>query len=224
MVPRPVPARIRGAEYMGEASRPQASRVARVLLDRLSRRREPAGSRGICAAAPISVTKVASINSDTTFVSNAAEGLFAGYNLDAAADEMFDRTGRPLPQCRSLFEELRSATAADLAQRQLEADKAFLTQGITFTVYGDDQGTERIFPFDLLPRIITADEWAMLERGLAQRLTAVNLFSRTSITKDASSPKGSFPATSCSAAGITGARCAASASIATSTSRWPAPI
>ncbi|HVQ15883.1 MAG TPA: circularly permuted type 2 ATP-grasp protein, partial [Vicinamibacterales bacterium] len=58
----------------------------------------------------------------------------------------------------------------------LEADRAFLTQGITFTVYGDDQGTERIFPFDLLPRIITSREWDTLERGLAQRLTAVNLF------------------------------------------------
>ena len=61
-------------------------------------------------------------------------------------------------------------------KRQLEADRAFLTQGITFTVYGDDQGTERIFPFDLLPRIITSREWDTLERGLAQRLTAVNLF------------------------------------------------
>ena len=63
-----------------------------------------------------------------------------------------------------------------LRQRQIEADKAFLTQGITFTVYGDDEGTERIFPFDLLPRIITAAEWRTLERGLTQRLTAINLF------------------------------------------------
>jgi len=58
----------------------------------------------------------------------------------------------------------------------MEADKAFLTQGITFTVYGDNEGTERIFPFDLLPRIITASEWRTLERGLTQRLTAINLF------------------------------------------------
>src|SRR6185369_14483303 len=54
--------------------------------------------------------------------------------------------------------------------------RAFLTQGITFTVYGDMQGTERIFPYDLLPRIITAAEWRTLERGLAQRLTAINMF------------------------------------------------
>jgi uncharacterized circularly permuted ATP-grasp superfamily protein len=60
--------------------------------------------------------------------------------------------------------------------RQVEADKAFLTQGITFTVYGDEEGTERIFPFDLLPRIITAAEWQTLVAGLTQRLTAINLF------------------------------------------------
>ena len=64
----------------------------------------------------------------------------------------------------------------ELRRRQIEADRAFLTQGITFTVYGDEQGTERIFPFDLLPRIVTAREWDTLERGLTQRLTAINLF------------------------------------------------
>ena len=104
------------------------------------------------------------------------EGLFAGYDLDAAYDEMFDQDGHARSHCRTLFDDLRAATPADLGQRQIEADRAFLTQGITFTVYGDDQGTERIFPFDLLPRIITAAEWQTLERGLTQRLTAINLF------------------------------------------------
>src|SRR5688572_10981526 len=104
------------------------------------------------------------------------EGLFAGYDLDAAYDEMFDQDGQARSHCRTLFDDLRVATPADLGQRQIEADRAFLTQGITFTVYGDDQGTERIFPFDLLPRIITAAEWQTLERGLTQRLTAINLF------------------------------------------------
>jgi uncharacterized circularly permuted ATP-grasp superfamily protein len=102
--------------------------------------------------------------------------LFAGYHLDGAFDELFEATGRPRAHCRTLFEELRLASHGDLRQRQIEADKAFLTQGITFTVYGDDQGTERIFPFDLLPRIITAAEWRTLERGLTQRLTAINMF------------------------------------------------
>jgi len=88
--------------------------------------------------------------------------LFDGYTLGAAFDEMFSATREPHPQCLGLIEGLRSANAAELEQYQLEADKAFLTQGITFTVYGDEQGTERIMPFDLLPRIITAADWRIL--------------------------------------------------------------
>ena len=102
--------------------------------------------------------------------------LFSQYGLDAAFDEMFDANRRARPHYRPLIEELQVASTEELRQRQLEADRAFLTQGITFTVYGDDQGTERIFPFDLLPRILTGREWDTLERGLAQRLTAINLF------------------------------------------------
>ena len=91
-------------------------------------------------------------------------------------DEMFAGAGHPHPHCRAIFDGLESSSSAELGRRQTEADKAFLTQGITFTVYGDDQGTERIFPYDLLPRIITAREWQTIERGLTQRLTAINLF------------------------------------------------
>ncbi|MGE0445815.1 MAG: circularly permuted type 2 ATP-grasp protein [Vicinamibacterales bacterium] len=105
-------------------------------------------------------------------------GLFAGYEIGQPYDEVFAAPGEPRPHCRALLEELAAASADTLRRRQVEADKAFLTQGITFTVYGDAQGTERIFPFDLLPRIITAREWEVLERGLAQRLTAINLFLR----------------------------------------------
>ena len=102
--------------------------------------------------------------------------LFSNYLLDAAYDEMFDRAGEPRPHCRALFEDLLAASVPELREHQSEAEKAFLTQGITFTVYGDTQGTERIFPYDLLPRVITAAEWRVLERGLTQRLTAINLF------------------------------------------------
>ena len=102
--------------------------------------------------------------------------LFSSYDLDAVYDEMFDQTGRARMHCNALFDELRAASHTDLGQRQMEADKAFLTQGITFTVYGDNQGTERIFPFDLVPRMIPASEWETIERGLTQRLTAINLF------------------------------------------------
>jgi uncharacterized circularly permuted ATP-grasp superfamily protein len=102
--------------------------------------------------------------------------IFDGYALDSAYDEMFDASGQARPDCRALFEDLVAASLPQLRQRQTEADKAFLTQGITFTVYGDEAGTERIFPYDLLPRIITAHEWSRIERGLTQRLTAINHF------------------------------------------------
>jgi uncharacterized circularly permuted ATP-grasp superfamily protein len=102
--------------------------------------------------------------------------LFATYDLGAAYDEMFGPDGRPREHCGGLLAALHAASHNELGQRQMEADKAFLQQGITFTVYGDNQGTERIFPFDLVPRIITAPEWRTLERGLTQRLTAINLF------------------------------------------------
>jgi uncharacterized circularly permuted ATP-grasp superfamily protein len=102
--------------------------------------------------------------------------MFAAYNLGRHYDEMFERTGQARPHCRGLYQDLLALSLRELRERQGEADRAFLTQGITFTVYGDNQGTERIFPYDLIPRIITAADWKTLERGLAQRLTAVNLF------------------------------------------------
>jgi len=106
----------------------------------------------------------------------AAGTLFARYDRGLGYDEMFGADGQPRPHCVALVDELRASSSTELGLRQIEADKAFLTQGITFTVYGDEQGTERIFPFDLLPRIITAEEWRRLVAGLTQRLTAINLF------------------------------------------------
>jgi uncharacterized circularly permuted ATP-grasp superfamily protein len=108
--------------------------------------------------------------------SKPAGAMFANYLLDAAYDEMFDGAGEPRAHCQALYEDLLAASVPELRDHQSEAEKAFLTQGITFTVYGDTQGTERIFPYDLLPRVITAAEWRVLERGLTQRLTAINLF------------------------------------------------
>ncbi len=101
---------------------------------------------------------------------------FRGYVLDGAYDEMFDRAGQARPQYAPLFERLGQVDPAELRQRQSAADLAFLNQGITFTVYGQKDGTERIFPYDLLPRILTAAEWEVIERGLTQRITALNLF------------------------------------------------
>ncbi len=74
---------------------------------------------------------------------------------------------------RNLFAQI---SPDEFDQRRAEVDLAFMRQGVTFNVYGDSQGAERIFPFDLIPRIIGAKEWEYLERGLIQRITALNLF------------------------------------------------
>lgn len=101
---------------------------------------------------------------------------FANYQLDAAFDEMFATGGIPRAQYQALYHRLLELVPSELKQRQQTADVAFLNQGITFTVYGHDDGTEKIFPYDLLPRIITSEEWETLERGLKQRIAALNLF------------------------------------------------
>src|SRR5580704_14435214 len=102
--------------------------------------------------------------------------MFDHYQLDAAHDEMIDASSAVRPHYRHLYDTLLDLPAEELKRRQQVADQSFLHQGITFTVYGRDEGTERIFPNDLLPRIITNEEWTRIERGLAQRITALNLF------------------------------------------------
>ena len=106
------------------------------------------------------------------------EPLYGDYPLDRAFDEMREPGGELRPQYRALAETLASLPPDELQRRKQSMDLAFLTQGITFTVYGRDEGTERIFPYDLLPRLVTAQEWDKIERGLTQRITALNLFLR----------------------------------------------
>src|SRR5205085_11275049 len=65
---------------------------------------------------------------------------------------------------------------AEFQQRRTSADLEFINQGITFSVYADRRGVEKIFPFDLIPRPVAAAEWARLEAGLLQRIQAINLF------------------------------------------------
>ena len=105
-----------------------------------------------------------------------AWAIFARYLLGAAYDEMFDSRLTPRLPYAQLYDRLMEMSADQLIERQQAADLSFLHQGITFTVYGHDEGTEKIFPYDLLPRIITAAEWATIERGLTQRIMALNLF------------------------------------------------
>ncbi|HEV2661960.1 MAG TPA: circularly permuted type 2 ATP-grasp protein, partial [Ktedonobacteraceae bacterium] len=101
---------------------------------------------------------------------------FSAYSFDGMFDEMFAADGKPHPAYKKLYYRLLEMPLETLQQSQQAADRAFLNQGITFTVYGNDEGTERIWPYDLLPRIVTAQEWTTIEKGLTQRITALDLF------------------------------------------------
>lgn len=102
--------------------------------------------------------------------------FFSDYKLDGFYDEMFEAPGVVRPHCRKILERFQAMSAEEFeAKRTLVAD-TLLNQGVTFTVYSDNQGTERIFPFDLIPRVIERKEWDHIERGLTQRITALNLF------------------------------------------------
>src|SRR5450432_3352047 len=103
---------------------------------------------------------------------------FVNYEFNMAYDEMFLEPGIPREHYQALQRTLISLPPGELRQIQKEADLTFLQEGITFTVYGSKEGTERIFPNDLIPRIIPANEWMQIEKGLTQRLTALNLFLR----------------------------------------------
>jgi len=113
---------------------------------------------------------------DTDAPDHSASEAFRRYEFNGSYDEMFRSTDLPRKQYRPLYTQLLNLGADELRRSKHEADQSFFNQGITFTVYGSEKGTERIFPHDLLPRIITAAEWETIERGLTQRITALNLF------------------------------------------------
>jgi len=106
------------------------------------------------------------------------ETLYGDYPLDHAFDEMREAGGGVRSQYRALVETLARLPSDELQRRKQSAELSFLTQGITFTVYGREEGTEKIFPYDLLPRLVTSEEWNRIERGLTQRITALNAFLR----------------------------------------------
>jgi len=101
---------------------------------------------------------------------------FDGYDTQGFYDELIAPDGSPRQEALPLIERINALSAKDLRRRQKAAERVLHQQGITFNVYGDKKGTEKIFPFDVLPRIVPAREWAVLERGLKQRIKALNLF------------------------------------------------
>src|SRR5688500_8855829 len=100
---------------------------------------------------------------------------FNGYKADEFYDEMFDQEGTPRPGSKLVAQEIESLPPGELKRRQLAAEKALFDMGITFNVYGKG-GKESIWPFDLIPRVVEAREWDWIEKGLKQRIEALNLF------------------------------------------------
>ena len=101
---------------------------------------------------------------------------FSLYQTEGFYDEMFEADGAPRPHVRLLAETIESLSEGHLLRYKHAAERLLLQMGITFNVYGDSAGTERIFPFDLVPRIVPAAEWEHIERGLKQRIHALNAF------------------------------------------------
>lgn len=103
--------------------------------------------------------------------------LFSNYFQNITAfDEYFSSSGFARPETGALINFFSQISTDDLIQRQGFADNSFKTGGVTFTVYADNQGVEKIFPFDLIPRVIAKQEWEKLQAGLTQRIMALNAF------------------------------------------------
>ncbi len=101
---------------------------------------------------------------------------FKQYQMEGFYDELFDTQGKPRPGARLLIDKIESLSTENLLTKQRAAETNLLQMGITFAVYGSDEGGEKIFPFDILPRIVEKAEWNHIEAGLKQRIYALNAF------------------------------------------------
>lgn len=101
---------------------------------------------------------------------------FAGYDTEGFYDELFDDNNAPRSDARLLIDKIESLPENDLKLKQRSAEMALLQLGNTFAVYGNEEGTEKILPFDIIPRIIDGRDWHGIEKGLKQRIFALNLF------------------------------------------------
>ena len=119
---------------------------------------------------------VASVPSIAPIDRAALVDLFGRYDVGGFFDEIFEADGSVRPHYSRLIERLRLISGDELASRERSRDAIFRSLGITFAVYGEEQGIERVWPMDLIPRIIPHQEWARIERGLIQRVTALNEF------------------------------------------------
>lgn len=100
----------------------------------------------------------------------------SSYNTEGFYDEMIDSNGGIRPHYAQLAEYFKSISMQQLQNRHHFVEKALMSLGITFNVYHENEGTERIFPVDIIPRIIDTPEWDLIQKGLKQRIYALNLF------------------------------------------------
>ena len=101
---------------------------------------------------------------------------FETYDPGDFYDELIDAAGQPRPGAGLLVDKIATMPPGDLAMRQKAAEALLLKMGITFNVYGRDEGVEKIFPFDIIPRIVAGSDWQQIESGLKQRIFALNEF------------------------------------------------
>ncbi len=122
------------------------------------------------------------------------EPIFAGYKpLASTYDEYFAEAGKVQPHTGTIVQQLENLGRDEIRERMRLAHASFLEGGITFSVYSDARGSERVFPFDPLPRVIDPVEWKMVDQGLKQRVEALNsflgdIYGRQKILKDKKIP------------------------------------
>ena len=98
------------------------------------------------------------------------------YETEGWYDEVFDTSGQPRPEAQLLLDIIRSQPDGEFKRLQETANAALVNLGITFNVYSDGAGVERVLPFDIFPRVVRDEEWQRIEQGLKQRIYALNIF------------------------------------------------
>src|SRR5262252_7944999 len=103
--------------------------------------------------------------------------LFDGYRfLENTYDELLGSDGAPRPAFQRAMDVLSRKSPDEVRRCQALVDRALLSRGVTFSVYSDNRGTEKIFPFDVLPRMVSAQDWSRIRAGLEQRVRALEMF------------------------------------------------
>ncbi len=135
-------------------------------------------------------------------------GLFDDYRTNPVCyDEMFDADDLPREHCRELWAALKGIPRDDIAQMQKRAERSFLHEGITFSVYGEASAQERIIPIDIIPRLVSAEDWDFLERGLRNDSRRLTTSSPTSTVKAGHLPMASYRSIWSVVAHSTGPKC-----------------